>query len=105
MALLRLVGLMIFLHIRTVIGQEAAALRAQVSDLLKKKFNMENSSPLSTANLERFNQERTTWLNRIYGNSSQPLYSDEHKVMADVHAYFQIASAVSHDNIFFIDLG
>ncbi|KAJ2918872.1 hypothetical protein MD484_g1512, partial [Candolleomyces efflorescens] len=79
--------------VETVIGREAAALQAQVSDMLRKKFNMENSSPLSTANLDRFNQERSTWLNQIYRNISQPIYSDEHKVMADVHAYFHIASA------------
>ncbi|KAJ2932018.1 hypothetical protein H1R20_g5059, partial [Candolleomyces eurysporus] len=81
--------------VEAVIGQEAVVLQAQVSEMLKKKFNMENGSPLLTENLDRFNQDRSTWLNQIYGvnRNPPPNYSDEHKLMADVHAYFQTASA------------
>ncbi|KAJ2932020.1 hypothetical protein H1R20_g5055, partial [Candolleomyces eurysporus] len=77
--------------VETVIKQEETALRAKVTEMLKKKFNMENGSPLRTENLDRFNQDRSTWLSQIYGNNQTP--SDEHRVMADIHAYFQIASA------------
>lgn len=63
--------------------------------MLKKNFNMENGSPLRSENLEQFNEDRSTWLNQVYDIYNSPSYSDEHKVMADVHAYFQIASAVS----------
>lgn len=66
-----------------------------MSQKLTEMFELEHSAPLFTANDTVYTQERNNWLNNIYRNIGHTNYSDEHKVMADVHAYFKVSSAVS----------
>ena len=66
-----------------------------VGQKLMEIFELEHGAPLYTANATVYTQERSAWLNNIYGNYNQQNCTDEHKVMADVHAYFKVASAVS----------
>lgn len=80
---------------RAIIDEEGVSLLEKIGRKLIELFDLEHSVPIYTANNAIFDQERSAWLSTIY-NYNQPNYSDEHKVMADVHAYFKVASTVSY---------
>lgn len=61
--------------------------------MLNKLFNLENSVPLYTQNREAYDSERKAWFIAKY-NGTPASELEEDKVMADVHAYFQVASKV-----------
>ena len=76
--------------------EERDHIQGEVSTVLNKLFNWENSAPLHTENRTIYEQEKTSWLNSRQYRKHFPSYGDEYKVMADVHGYFQVASSVSH---------
>jgi hypothetical protein len=78
------------------VEEERAHIQDEVSKGLDKLFNWENSAPLYTENRAIYDQERTAWLNARQYRNHFSTYGDEYKVMADVHGYFQVASAVSN---------
>lgn len=78
---------------RVLVEEERARLQTDASMVLEKIFNWDNGILMYTANRTIYDQARNTWLNQPYRNHYSG-YNDEYKVMADVHAYFQVASAV-----------
>lgn len=57
-------------------------------------FTWENGVPIYTVNREGYERARTAWLGDQRYRNNYSNYADEYKVMADVHAYFQVASSV-----------
>ncbi|KAJ2932036.1 hypothetical protein H1R20_g5061, partial [Candolleomyces eurysporus] len=78
--------------VRNIVEEESESCQDQASTVLKKIFDMENGVPLYTANLDVYHQERNKWLNSVNA-SHKPQWNDELKVMADIHAYFQVSSS------------
>lgn len=76
--------------VRAIVGEEKEHFQVETSTMLNKLFELENSGPIFTADHAVFDQARREWLNAEQINGSS---SEEYKVMADVHAYFQVASS------------
>ncbi|KAF6744348.1 P-loop containing nucleoside triphosphate hydrolase protein [Ephemerocybe angulata] len=76
--------------VRTIVAEERQHFQVETSTMLNKLFELENSGPIFTADHAVFDQARREWLNAEHLNGSS---SEEYKVMADVHAYFQVASS------------
>ncbi|KAF5335752.1 hypothetical protein D9611_009702 [Ephemerocybe angulata] len=77
--------------VRGIVEEQRLRFQTETSTMLNKIFDLENSAPIYTANSAAYTSARTSWLNIVYQNQNPQLHSDAHKVMADVHAYFQVA--------------
>lgn len=81
------------MFVRDVISEEEAACTSETSTIINKLYNLENSVPFYTQNAAAYQSEIDAWYTahiQVEGNQD----ADVLKVMADVHAYFQVASKV-----------
>ncbi|KAJ3535460.1 hypothetical protein NMY22_g6477 [Coprinellus aureogranulatus] len=85
--------------VKTIVEEEKAHFHAETSSVLDNIFTWENSAPIYTANREVYDRARAAWLDDRRHRHHYSSYSDEYKVMADVHAYFQVASARFIDEV------
>ena len=81
---------------RTIVAKEENEAVNETLHVINKLFNLENNPPFYTQNRSAFNTERGNWYSQqnVHRDTSD-MERDEFKVMADVHAYFQVASKVS----------
>ncbi|EAU81635.1 hypothetical protein CC1G_02651 [Coprinopsis cinerea okayama7 len=82
--------------IKEIVSREEQACIQDTTVMLNKLYNIENSVPFFTQNTDAYGAERRAWYAEYAPDALMGKYyvreSDEHKVMADIYAYFQVAS-------------
>ncbi|TFK24431.1 P-loop containing nucleoside triphosphate hydrolase protein [Coprinopsis marcescibilis] len=86
--------------VRTIIAKEEKAAYDETLRVINKLFKLEKNPPFYTQNRSAFGEERSAWYSKHnLSHHVSDMERDEFKVMADVHAYFQVASKRFIDHI------
>ena len=86
------------LFYREIISSEEAKCVAETSEMIAKLFGFEKKPPYYYLNKSGFDTLRSKWFDieiPTHSLNNGRIIKKEHEVMAEIHAYLQIASQVS----------